>query len=172
MDSAPAGSRIERVSSKASLIAAQIASVSTSTISSTSSRQMRNGSLPTCLTATPSAKSPTLSSFTRRPASSERAIAAESTGSTPMIRISGRKRHPLSMIPGGGSYDPTRAFPGGQVRHPVVRAAQLEREHRLLILALQQHRIAEPHRQRRGDLERRFDCDVVNLGRQDLLEIV
>ena len=83
-----------------------------------------------------------------------------------------RKRHPLSMIPGGGSYDPTRAFPGGQVRHPVVRAAQLEREHRLLILALQQHRIAEPHRQRRGNLERRFDCDVVNLGRQDLLEIV
>ena len=33
-----------------------------------------------------------LSSFTRRPASSERVIAAESTGSTPMTLISGRTR--------------------------------------------------------------------------------
>ena len=57
--SAPAGSSTARVSSNTSLIAAQIAAVSTRITSSTSSRQMRNVSLPTCLTATPSAKSPT-----------------------------------------------------------------------------------------------------------------
>ena len=45
MASAPAGSRIERVSSNTSLIAAQMASVSTSTISSTSLRHRRKVSV-------------------------------------------------------------------------------------------------------------------------------
>ncbi len=98
-DSAPAGSRIERESSNTSLIAAQAASVSTSTMSSRSSRQMRKVSLPTCLTATPSANSPTCASLTRRPAASERAIASESTGCTPMILISGRTRLTYDAIP-------------------------------------------------------------------------
>ena len=55
----PAGSRTARVSSNTSLIAAQISSVSTSTISSTSSRHRRKVSSPTCFTATPSANRPT-----------------------------------------------------------------------------------------------------------------
>src|SRR5256886_2930199 len=63
--SAPAGSSTTRVSSNTSLIAAHIASVSASTISSTSSRHRRNVSRPTCFTATPSANSPTFSSETR-----------------------------------------------------------------------------------------------------------
>ena len=54
--------------------------------------QSRNVSLPTCFTATPSANRPTCASVTRRPAASERAIASESTGCTPMILISGRRR--------------------------------------------------------------------------------
>ncbi len=91
-ESAPAGSRIERVSSKTSFSAAQMASVSTTTISSTSSRAMRNVSTPTCFTATPSAKSPTCGRTTRRPAASERVIASESTGCTPITLISGRTR--------------------------------------------------------------------------------
>src|SRR5680860_1865224 len=49
--SAPAGSRMLRVSSKTSLIAAQTASESTRTISSTSSRQRRKVSTPTRRTA-------------------------------------------------------------------------------------------------------------------------
>ena len=61
-------------------------------ISSTSSLQSRNVSSPTCLTATPSANSPTWGSVTRRPAASERAIASESTGCTPTMRMSGRTR--------------------------------------------------------------------------------
>src|SRR5712672_606541 len=58
--SAPAGSSTTRVSSNTSLIAAHIASVSTSTISSTSRRQRRNVSLPTSLTATPGKKADVL----------------------------------------------------------------------------------------------------------------
>ena len=92
MARAPAGSRMERVSSNTSLIAAQVSSVSTRMISSTSCWHRRKVSLPTCFTATPSANRPTCARRTRRPALSERAMASESTGCTPMIRISGRRR--------------------------------------------------------------------------------
>ena len=69
-----------------------MASVSTRTISSRYSRQSRKVSSPTCFTATPSAKSPTSFRATRSPFSRDRAMAQESSGSTPMIRISGRRR--------------------------------------------------------------------------------
>ena len=58
---------MDRVSSKMSLIAAQISSVETSTTSSTQVRAIRNGSAPICFTATPSAKIPTCSRITRSP---------------------------------------------------------------------------------------------------------
>ena len=54
--SAPAGSRMERVSSKTSLIAAQMASLSTTIISSTYCWHRRKVSAPTSLTAAPSAE--------------------------------------------------------------------------------------------------------------------
>ena len=219
--------------------------------------------MPTCFTATPSANRPTCASFTRRPAASERAIASESSGSTPMILISGRtrftyaampaisppppigdedrvdrplvlaqdlhadralpgdhvrvvvgmhergarallqrervrvgvvvavavqhdlraarldrgdldvrrghrhddrrraaellrgERHALRVVAGGGRDHAARALGGREVRHLVVGAAQLEREHRLLVLALEQHAVAEAPRQRRRELERR-----------------
>ena len=56
--SAPAGSRMLRVSWKTSLMAAQTASVSTTTKSSTSARARRKVSSPTSLTAVPSAEQP------------------------------------------------------------------------------------------------------------------
>jgi hypothetical protein len=59
-----------------------------------------------------------------------------------------------------------------QVRHLVVRAAQLERDDGLLILALEQHAVAEAPRENRRRLERGFDGDVVDLRGQDLLQIV
>ena len=65
--SAPAGSRMLRVSWNTSLMAAQTASVSTTTKSSTSARAMRKVSSPTSLTAVPSENSPTSASCTRRP---------------------------------------------------------------------------------------------------------
>ena len=88
--SAPDGSSKLRVSWNTSLSAAQMASVSTVMISSTSSRVMRKVSLPTSLTAVPSANRPTSFSSTRLPAATERAIASESTLCTPMTLTSGR----------------------------------------------------------------------------------
>ena len=64
----PAGSAMPRVSSKISLMAAQISSVLTRMTSSTRSRATRKVSSPMSRTATPSAKRPTCSSSTRRPA--------------------------------------------------------------------------------------------------------
>ncbi len=89
MDSAPAGSRMDRVSWNTSLIAAQIASVSTSTISSTYCLHSRRVSSPTIFTAVPSENRPTSCSCTRRPAAIERAIASESVVCTPITLISG-----------------------------------------------------------------------------------
>ncbi len=88
--SAPDGSRMLRVSSNTSLIAAQAASVSTMTKSSTSARVMRKVSSPTSFTAVPSANRPTSAKVTRLPALTERAIASESRVCTPITLISGR----------------------------------------------------------------------------------
>lgn len=88
--SAPAGSSTLRVSWNTSLSAAQMASVSTVMISSTSSRVRRKVSLPTSLTAVPSENRPTSRSVTRLPAATEQAIASESAVCTPITLMSGR----------------------------------------------------------------------------------
>ena len=72
-----------------SLIAAHISSFETRTISSTASCAIWNECTPTVRTATPSAKMPTWSRVTRRPAFSDWYIASDSNGSTPMTRTSG-----------------------------------------------------------------------------------
>jgi hypothetical protein len=82
------------------------------------------------------------------------------------------ERYPLRMVAGRGCDDAARPLRRGEVRHLVVGAAQLEREDALLVLALQQHAVAEPARQRRCVLERRLDGDVVDPGGEDLLQIV
>ncbi len=87
--SAPAGSISERVSSKTSLIAAQISSFDTRMTSSTLACTIGKVSVPTSRTATPSAKMPTRSRLTRRPASIDRYIASASNGSTPITLTSG-----------------------------------------------------------------------------------
>ena len=97
--SAPAGSTIERVSSNTSWMAAQISSVSTSRISSTCALHSANVSSPTRLTATPSAKIPTRSRVTRRPACSDSYMPADSSGSTPMIRTFGYRYFTYTAIP-------------------------------------------------------------------------
>ena len=81
---------MQRVSSNTSLMAAQMASVSTSTVPSTVSCATRKHSSPTVFTATPSAKPSTLASVTRRPLSRLCAIAFAPAGSTPMTSTSGR----------------------------------------------------------------------------------
>ncbi len=56
------------------------------------------------------------------------------------------ERHALRMIAGRGADDAALACALGEMRDPVVRAAQLERKDCLQILALQQHRVAETAR--------------------------
>ena len=96
-----------RVSSKTSLIAAQIASLSTNTISSTVCVAIANVCSPTSRTATPSANSPTRSSTTRWPASRERFIASASTGSTPMMRTEGMTALTYAAMPASRPPPPT-----------------------------------------------------------------
>ena len=79
-----------RVSSKASLSAAQIWSVSTRMMSSTYCLHRAKVSSPTRLTAVPSANRPTSSSITGWPAASDWRIASASWVSTPMILMPGR----------------------------------------------------------------------------------
>mmetsp|Transcript_18219 Transcript_18219/g.45957 ORF Transcript_18219/g.45957 Transcript_18219/m.45957 type:complete len:280 (+) Transcript_18219:1106-1945(+) len=86
---APAGSRMERVSLNTSLMAALMALLSTSTTPSTSCRHSRKVSMPTCLTATPSANASTRDSATRSPRCRLSAIALAPVGSTPMILMCG-----------------------------------------------------------------------------------
>ncbi len=83
----------------------------------------RNVSSPTCLTATPSANRPTWASFTRRPAASERAIASESTGSTPMMLISGRRRLTYAAMP--AIRPPPPIGDEDRVERPLVLAQDL-----------------------------------------------
>jgi len=59
-----------------------------------------------------------------------------------------------------------------QARHLVVSAAQLEREHRLHVFALEQEGVVEPCRQIGRALQRRFDGHVINARGQDALEII
>src|SRR5262249_19574782 len=82
------------------------------------------------------------------------------------------ERHALGVVAGRGRDHPARKRRRGQVHHLVVRAAALEREHRLHVLALEEHPVAEPRRQVGRDLERRLDRHVVDARREDPLEIV
>ena len=134
MLSAPAGSRMLRVSWKTSLMAAQTASVSTTTKSSTSSRTSRNVSSPTSFTAVPSENRPTSSSWTRWPAASERAMASESSIWTPMtcdlgsdgLDVRGdagdqpaaadRDEDGVDRSAGAGAGSPSRSCPGRRSR--------------------------------------------------------
>ncbi len=83
-----------------------------------------------------------------------------------------RERDALRMVARRRGDDAARALGRREMRHLVVRAAQLEREHRLLVLALEKDAVAEPSRQRRREIERRFDRHVVNLRGQDLLQVI
>mmetsp|Transcript_22631 Transcript_22631/g.45193 ORF Transcript_22631/g.45193 Transcript_22631/m.45193 type:complete len:210 (-) Transcript_22631:858-1487(-) len=97
--SAPAGSSTTLASLYASLMAAHIWSVVTVTMSSTRVLQTLNVSLPTVLTAAPSANSPTLSRVTTEPARREEVMPAASSASTPMTLTSGLTLLTYAAIP-------------------------------------------------------------------------
>ncbi len=78
----------------------------------------------------------------------------------------------LRVVPGRGGDDALAQGCGRQSRHLVVGAAKLEREDGLEILALQQQPVAESLREERRLLERRLDCDVVDVRVEDCLQVV
>mmetsp|Transcript_7739 Transcript_7739/g.27204 ORF Transcript_7739/g.27204 Transcript_7739/m.27204 type:complete len:380 (+) Transcript_7739:493-1632(+) len=87
---APAGSSMDLVSSKTSFMAAHTSSVSTRTTPSSSCWHTRNVSVPTVLTATPSAKESTLVRLVTPPRYRLCAMPFAPAGSTPITLTSGR----------------------------------------------------------------------------------
>jgi hypothetical protein len=68
--------------------------------------------------------------------------------------------------------NPLREARARQPGHLVVGAAQLEREYRLQVLALEEEAIAQALGERGRELERRFDGDIVDARLQDPLEVI
>ena len=88
-----------------------------------------------------------------------------------------RERDPLGMVAGGGGdhaadVAPRGALVGEQDVDAVERAAALEREDALLVLALEQHRGAGAGGQQRRGVQPRLGTDVVDAGRQDALDVL
>ena len=74
------------------------------------------------------------------------------------------------MIAGARRDDAPGALAWRQLRDLVVGAAKLEAEDRLQVLALEEHRVAEPARETWRRIERRLARDVVDPARQDVVE--
>ena len=81
-----------------------------------------------------------------------------------------REGDALRMIAGARRDDAAGALVGRQVRDLVVGAAKLEAEDRLQVLALEEHRVAEPARQAWRRIERRLTRDVVDAAGEDVVE--
>ena len=83
-----------------------------------------------------------------------------------------RQRHALGVVAGRGGNHPALALLGGELGHFVVGAAQLEREHRLQVFALEQNGVVQAARQAGGRVQRGFDGHVVDAGGEDAFEVV
>ena len=74
------------------------------------------------------------------------------------------------MVAGRGADDAARQLFGRQGRDLVVGAPDLEREDRLQVLALLQHRPTEPYGEPGQGIERRLDRHVIDAGGEDATE--
>jgi len=83
-----------------------------------------------------------------------------------------RQRHALCVIAGRSADHAALQLCRGQLGDLVVGTAQLEREHRLHILALQVDAVVGPRRQAGSKIQRRLDGDVVDLRVEDFFQIV
>ncbi len=83
-----------------------------------------------------------------------------------------RQRHALRVIARRRANHAALALGLGQSRHLVVRPAQLEAEHRLRVLALEQHLVMQAARQIARRLQRRFNRHVIHPCVQNTLQIV
>ncbi len=83
----------------------------------------------------------------------------------------GGERYALRMVARRGGDHAALELLGSELRHLVVCAAQLEREHRLHVFALEQHGVADARRQVGRVFQRRFDRHVIDAGSEDTFEI-
>ena len=83
-----------------------------------------------------------------------------------------REGDALRVVAGRGRDDAARQRFARQARHLVIGAADLEREDRLEVFALEQHAVVEPRRQRGQGVERRADRDVVDARGEDAARVV
>ena len=79
---------------------------------------------------------------------------------------------PLCMVAGRGANHAAFQVGRRQVRHLVVRPAQLERKHRLHILALEQYFVFQRFRTADGALQRAFDGHVVHAGGKYAFQVI
>ena len=86
------------------------------------------------------------------------------------LQLAGGVGHALGVVAGAGRDHAAGLLRLAQVGDLVVGAAQLEAEHRLRVLALQQHALAEPLRQLGRGVEPRLLGHVVDAARQDVVE--
>ena len=80
--------------------------------------------------------------------------------------------HALRMISGRGADHAPLEGLAWQAHHLGVGAAQLEREHRLKIFALEPNGTSQTLRQARHGIERALDRHIVDSGSQDLADVV
>ena len=83
-----------------------------------------------------------------------------------------RQGNPLRVITGRSANNAALESFRRQPRQLVVGTAQLERKHRLHILALEQNRIADSRREIRRRIERRFHGNVVDLRGKYLFKVI
>ncbi|MNS63732.1 hypothetical protein D3C72_968350 [compost metagenome] len=83
----------------------------------------------------------------------------------------GGQRHALRMIARRGADDAAPQCFGTQLRHLVVGAAQLEREHRLGVFALEVDLVAQPRGQVPGKVQLSLTRHIVDARGQDALQV-
>jgi hypothetical protein len=81
-------------------------------------------------------------------------------------------RHALGMVAGRSRDHAARQRVGLELRHLVIGAAQLEGEHRLHVLALEQDTVVRSLRQIGRRLQRRLDRHVVYAGVENTFQII
>ena len=78
----------------------------------------------------------------------------------------------LGVVAGGGTDHAALALRFTQPRQLVVGATQLERKHRLQILALKQHAVANAARHQRSGMNRGFNGHVVDAGLENPFDVL
>ena len=87
-------------------------------------------------------------------------------------QFAGAQRHALGVVACRGTDHTLFQLFGRQVRHLVVGPTQLEAVHRLLVFALQKNLVAQAARQVFGRFQRRLGGHVIDLGVQDLDQVI